>query len=337
MNPEKVEEWRSLEPLGFPKYKVSSYGVVLGARGRPLSSNPSADGYVRVKLYNNGHGKTFRVHRLVAHIFIGDPEEGQTVDHVDRNRSNNHFFNLRWVTSSEQTINRAPSKRRGGCKPVQQLTMDGEIIRTWDSMTEMVDETGYPYSSISWAIKNKRPYRGSLWEFLSNEIEGEIWREFTLPGSETYWASNLGRIRRPVVKGSNAHEITAGTLHNGYMSINILIEGFYKTILVHTLVALAFHGTKPEGHVVNHKDGNKANNRKENLEYVTQRQNAQHAHDIGLSKSRGKRIRQFSLKGEFIAEYTSISEAVRAEQESAHFIRQSLNFQKHSRFIWKYV
>lgn len=338
MNP-NVEEWRSLESLGFPGYKVSSHGAVIGIRGYCLSSNPKPDGYVYVTLYNKGRGKTFPVHQLVAHKFIGSPEEGQTVDHIDRNTTNNHFLNLRWATKSEQALNRIPYIQNGKRKPVQQLNIDRELIRIWNSLTEAENEMGYPKSSLSWVIRKKKPYRGFLWEFVSNEIEGEIWREFTLPGSETHWASNLGRIRRPVPKGSSAHEITAGSTGGVYMSISILTEGSPKNIYVHVLVALAHYGPKPEGYVVNHKNGNKSDNRPDNLEYVTPSENSQHAYDIGLHEGKGNSIpiQQFSLKGKFIADHKSIAAAVIATKVSRYSITKSLNEQIHSQFIWEYI
>jgi hypothetical protein len=51
---------------------------------------------------------------------------------------------------------------------------------------------------------------------------------------------------------------------------------------VHDLVAVAFLGPKEEGMHVNHKDATKTNNTPENLEYVTRKQNMEHAAALGL-------------------------------------------------------
>lgn len=51
---------------------------------------------------------------------------------------------------------------------------------------------------------------------------------------------------------------------------------------MHRLVAECYIGEIPEGYCVNHKDGNKLNNRAENLEIVTYKENSQHALRMGL-------------------------------------------------------
>ena len=55
-----------------------------------------------------------------------------------------------------------------------------------------------------------------------------------------------------------------------------------KTESVHRLVAMAFNGPIPAKLEVNHKNGVKHDNRPENLEYVTHRENMLHAHRLGL-------------------------------------------------------
>lgn len=99
-------EWRELPKS--PKYLVSSTGLVYNVdRGRLLKQS-KVDGYFRVNLtkaYVLGsyyYNKPIGVHRLVAFVFLGQPEEGKDwVDHLDNDPSNNDVSNLEWVTPKD--------------------------------------------------------------------------------------------------------------------------------------------------------------------------------------------------------------------------------------------
>ena len=79
---------------------------------------------------------------------------------------------------------------------------------------------------------------------------------------------------------------------NGYMYINL---GRKKRMYIHRLVGEAFISNKENKPEINHIDGNKSNNKVENLEWVTSSENKQHAQDTGLNKSR------YSLKQKLAA------------------------------------
>ena len=51
-------------------------------------------------------GRPYKVHRLVAQCFVPNPDNKYSVDHINRNRSDNRASNLRWATASEQNLNR---------------------------------------------------------------------------------------------------------------------------------------------------------------------------------------------------------------------------------------
>lgn len=68
-----------------------------------------------------------------------------------------------------------------------------------------------------------------------------------------------------------------------------LDDGTVKKFLVHRLVAITHLPNPNNLPEVNHKDGNKLNNKVSNLEWVTRNQNIQHSFDTGLNTSVGER------------------------------------------------
>lgn len=61
----------------------------------------NSDGYLTVRVR---HVRT-TVHRLVALAFLGERPEGMVIDHIDRDKMNNHISNLRYCTQSENNKN----------------------------------------------------------------------------------------------------------------------------------------------------------------------------------------------------------------------------------------
>ena len=78
---------------------------------------------------------------------------------------------------------------------------------------------------------------------------------------------------------------------HGYLQVSLHINKIAKVYRVHSLITLVFLGERQKGYVVNHKDGNKKNNKLSNLEYVTSAENNIHALKTGLrhpAKMKGK-------------------------------------------------
>lgn len=99
--------------------------------------------------------------------------------------------------------------------------------------------------------------------------------------SEEYLVSNDGFV----LSKRDGTPLKYSVNRNGYAMVNLMINGKRKGISVHTLVARAFCDGYKEGLTVNHKDGNKLNNKSSNLEWITGYENTLHAINV-LGKDR---------------------------------------------------
>jgi len=132
----------------------------------------------------------------------------------------------------------------------------------------------------------------------------EQWKEIT--GSRgSYFASDQGRIKSRANGGNRI--LKPYTNKQGYLVLGVRYKDERKTMRVHRLVAICF--LEKTGPDVNHKNGIKTDNRLENLEWVTKRENQQHAIANGLFKTRT--IDMLSLAGEHLRTFISSREAER--------------------------
>ena len=98
-----------MEINGYANYTIYDDGRIWSKarkNGKWLKPFPTHKGYLMVRLCDKGVDKCYSVHRLVAEHYIPNPENKPQVDHIDRNKLNNHVSNLRWVTNQENTDNR---------------------------------------------------------------------------------------------------------------------------------------------------------------------------------------------------------------------------------------
>jgi hypothetical protein len=121
----------------------------------------------------------------------------------------------------------------------------------------------------------------------------EQWRD--IPGYEGYFqVSNMGGVRRiahaeQYNRKANLGPATFKPNKRGYWEVMLARPKFRKLYLVHRVVMLAFVGPCPEGLQVNHINGDKRDNRLENLEYVTASENMRHAAAMGRLNHAGMR------------------------------------------------
>jgi hypothetical protein len=175
----KKEIWKPVN--GYEgTYEVSNLGRCRSLkRGvvKKYLNHIRPDGYVVVTLCNNGNGKRFLVHQIVARAFIPNPLGRKFINHINSIKHDNRIKNLEWCTASENSIH---SYRSGGRisamirrfaekNPVSvttyQYDLNGKFIRKWACRQEAGKCLGIHRSNISHCIAGRiKTAGGFIWK-----------------------------------------------------------------------------------------------------------------------------------------------------------------------------
>ena len=125
-------------------------------------------GYIRINLCKNGVVKFFLLHRIVAEVFIPNPNNLPQVNHKDENKQNNCSLNLEWVTA-EENMNYGTRNERAGIilknRPDLSIKIECLDLKTnkviyFPSIAETARQFNTSPSAIQWALKeSKIPYK----------------------------------------------------------------------------------------------------------------------------------------------------------------------------------
>lgn len=160
------------------------------------------------------------------------------------------------------------------------------------------DKTNNAHTNLRWTdlTTNSQPGRprGKTSSERPVPAPDAVWKP--IPGFEVYEASSCGLIRRrEICEGSQGLPLRMWQSASGYSQVALCLDGKKSTLHVHTLVALAFHGVRPEGHVIDHVDRCKTNNAAFNLEYVTRGMNASRFESTLRQTRRGEHKRKLTV------------------------------------------
>ena len=176
----------------------------------------------------------------------------------------------------------------------------------------------------------------------------EIWKD--IKGFENYYqVSNLGRVKSKFriierIDGKNIRKeekiLNPYTSKKGYLMVDLSVYGkrVRKTIAVHRLVAIAFISNIENKPQINHIDGDKTNNRIDNLEWCTNKENQHHAIINGLHTfdSLEKPIAMMDELGNVIKIYKSSREARRDGYIHASSVANGKR-KTCGGYYWKYI
>ena len=197
-----TEQWRTAVYDGEVYeglYKVSNLGKILSLNYRNtgkaelLNPGKDTDGYFQVVLSKNRETKTCKVHRLVAQTFLPNPENKPCINHKiegDEGKTMNMvIFNedgtvdeekstIEWATYEENNNygghnDRIAKANTNGIrsKPVLQLSLDGDLIREWPSLSEC-ERNGFSKSNVCDCCNGKqKSHKGFRFMFADDYRE----------------------------------------------------------------------------------------------------------------------------------------------------------------------
>lgn len=289
-----MEEWKEIK--NYTNYQVSNLGNVRHTINKNLRKFSNKSGYNKISLYSSDKLKEMFVHRLVAITFIDNPLNLPTVDHIDRNPFNNNVLNLRWASHLDQSNNRnLDNFNTNQYRQVYQLNRDTkEIIKLWSSLQLIEKELKITESNIRRVCKrpNELTAGGFSWKYNEDLIEND---EIFI---DAY--TNEHKIEKLNIKVSNYGRLK---MESGRFTFGNVNEEAYmnysnknnKKYQVHRLVAYSFLNAtnKLENQkYINHKDGNRSNNKVDNLEWCSAYEN--NMHKI-LKNAKSKKVVQYNL------------------------------------------
>lgn len=193
------ERWLSLENLKSEKWKeipntegnyfISNYGrlktkekkVRSGLRNnlyvtrkeQIIKNQINKLGYNHISIKINGILKNVNIHRMVAILFIPNPQKKEQVGHKDENPKNNRVDNLIWQTAKENinwgTRNKKCSKtmlnKKSGIK-VEKYDLNGNFIERYDSIRMAAKENNMYRNQISSCCKGiYKKSNGYIWKY----------------------------------------------------------------------------------------------------------------------------------------------------------------------------
>lgn len=149
----------------YLSYTVYTDGTVKNRFGIIKKPVVSKRGYMVVNIYEgNCKYKTVPIHRILALLFIPNPENKPTVNHIDGNKLNNDLLNLEWASYSENNqhaydkglkVSVNMINKKGSLHPRSKKVTNVITGKSYGGVHEAARETGIDFRKISKQALNK--------------------------------------------------------------------------------------------------------------------------------------------------------------------------------------
>lgn len=177
----------------FPKYDISQSGEVISLdynhTGKPKAlRHIIKKGYHVVGLTNKDGKRRFRfVHRLVAELFIDNPDGLPQINHKDGNKSNNHVSNLEWCTASHNIQHSYKTGLNKGHKSNIHGNYQGSDVHlaklTEDIVLKMRKDYADKVKTMREICEELNISRNTFWYAISKTSKNRTWKHVPYPCS----------------------------------------------------------------------------------------------------------------------------------------------------------
>ena len=145
------------------RWVSSKNGSMQFIKGRILKLLNHNAGYLSANLWKNNKVKTYLVHRIIAEVFLPNPNNYKEVNHKDEDKTNNIVENLEWCDAKYNSNYGTRNERLS--KSVLQYDLEGNFIKEWKSTMECC-RNGYNQGAVAACCQGKRKtHKGFIWKY----------------------------------------------------------------------------------------------------------------------------------------------------------------------------
>lgn len=165
------EIWKDID--NFTNYKISNLGNIYNKKlKRNMKTFISQNGYITTNIKIKNHQYHLKNHKIVAQMFINNPNNYPCVNHIDGNKLNNKFDNLEWCTYSENMKHAVKNnlyKTKYGKSKINQYDLNNKFIKIWDSIKEIEDFYNVSHTAIRYCCIGKmKTCKNFKWKYADD-------------------------------------------------------------------------------------------------------------------------------------------------------------------------